>query len=362
MPETRQRLRDFISYGLLGLVAFGHREDVIDEDLYEFMCFFKWGYIERAIDHDIVHDRINRWAQQLRQPLLARTLCVALWSHIRKPERWNGGAGPPVQYVNLRKTLVVPTPRLHEHWWCIPWTSSIPLLNEDYHSLSSTTYAVVVIDEASRIPMGVWFSPFPLTPADYGLALYTASWHPDYPDYPIRGIPEVLHLPAEESADSWNDIRCAMEWADSDVRTTPIQQSYAHLPISTENAMEMAVAALLTRQGGIRAQTAVSITLQTWHDTYFSQHRSVPVPPTLLERGVANYGLATPVAGWLLPIHGHVETRHEGFVDGQRFFAAPHGEVSTHPWNKRVFPVRQSTHQYQSFIENGFTIIHVKED
>lgn len=370
LPTTRHHLRDFLSRGLFGLIAVADRDSVVHSEVLEFMKCLKWGYIPGVANQTAVYEQVNAYAEMLQQPIIARTLFHALWNSLAVPQRWHGGAGPPLDTVRQRKTMVVPVPRLHEQWVCIPWDAPIPLIGYDQHPISQHTYAVVVLDTASRLPMGIWYSPQPLTAEDYGLALYTAIWHPTYPEYPVRGIPEHIVLPKQRIVTEWMDIRRAFAWSvtrlsdgqsKDDDEDYPKQQAWTEYTLIVDGIMKATMAEFLTRQQTLFAPTIYYDTFHCWDTQFFSQHRRVPLPLRLAMRGVSNYGTSTPIAGWLLPVVDRVESRVGGYVENGTLHSFDALQDTYKLWNKRTFPFRYPSDVPVVFLENGTRIIATVE-
>lgn len=75
-------------------------------------------------------------------------------------------------------------------------TLHLPIAASSCSTASAVSHLLLLVDLGSQLPTGVWVSAHPPGSAEVGLVLFQAIWHPGALDWPLRGVPEVLQVPA----------------------------------------------------------------------------------------------------------------------------------------------------------------------
>ena len=94
--DARARLRDFLTYGILGLLPRTTRVRAIDPRLFAWLEMMKLGSLDGAVMWPAIARQLHIYAQHLRIPTPAEQISRSLYSSITKPRYWHGGKGKAV--------------------------------------------------------------------------------------------------------------------------------------------------------------------------------------------------------------------------------------------------------------------------
>lgn len=302
-PEaTRDRLRQLITYGGLGVVPKKDWATALDSRLVDYIHLITMGHVRGSVDLNALQIQVNQYATMLGYPAVSRQLLNTLFFSLPKPRRWNGGTGEATARTRQRATLTVTkVPLLHECWSILSFAWQLPLINEAHHHYSDTAYVVLVMDMAAHIPMGCWVSPTPPTSETVGLAVYQAVWHPFRKPWPIYGIPNTLEIETA-LADDLTPIHASAAWLLCTVKTV---DHVARRPIAWLADLERHGATMIRQRFETPTAQQVQQYLLDWlRTTCYPNHRSAQVPATLRKQGVVHPAWNSPAAGWLLPSCG----------------------------------------------------------
>jgi hypothetical protein len=109
---------------------------------------------------------------------------------------WHSGESESVAQVSKRVTLnVSKVPRIHHIWQVVIVQLPIPVVDDSRRVLSERCFVLLVVDDASQLPIGLWVSAGEPSTAELGLALYQSIWHPGALDWPLHGSPENILIP-----------------------------------------------------------------------------------------------------------------------------------------------------------------------
>ena len=349
-PTARARLRDLITYGPIGLLRRTAWPEVIDSRLFARIELLKVGFLDGVVKPSALVSDINALAQQLQLAPLSPQLILSLFNSIPKQRRNHGGDAEILRGIHQRATLVSARPRLHHTWLVLPLRLDFPQSAAHPHLQRATFFAVLVVERATRLPMGCWVSPTEPDTACIGLALYDAIWHPARLDWPLRGIPEVIQLAASFRHLSLDDIRRAA----SDLRANvelldhqPLSKSGLVLRLRREGVQQIAAR---LRTGVIGAQSIYEAVLDWLMGAAFAHHRAPLVRRRFREHGVALPGHQTAAAGWLLPIHGAAKSQRNAVSIGPRTYAD--AAIRIDPGQR--LPYRRFPYFYKSYEDGIF--------
>ncbi|HEX6291730.1 MAG TPA: hypothetical protein VFZ66_21270 [Herpetosiphonaceae bacterium] len=344
---ARYYLRNLITYGSIGMLPISEWASAIDERIAEFLRFAKLSRPDGTLNWELLLSQLQVYAVAcgIKHAKISRHIAIVLDNNTPKPRRWHGGTGPNVATVRQRATLVLSTvPQLHKTWALHIAELKLPLRDIQGYHISNTCSAVVVLDSSSDLPVGCWVSRNSPQAAELGLALYEAIWHAGaiagLPEWVMRdeleqvvelnnwllhGSPEQILLPdtvVKVVADC-SDLQHASNYLMAEIGTFhPRPQS--KYPIIEDIEYETGAYILeLWRSKSVTIGQAQQ-GLLTWLRTrYFPQHRVVPIPKALRDRGFALPAHRSPAAGWLLPPTKHVKTIRNGVIDGAVLYRSP---------------------------------------
>ncbi len=185
-PDARSRVRDLITYGPVAVLAKGERLKAIDSRYLAYLELLKFGHLDGTIRRARLRDLVNRYGELYNLPPLSLELLLALFNMLPRPRRWHGGEGLDVGGVAQRAAPVQQRPQLHRSWLIVAVRLDLQLTG----SKAAHCWALVVIEEATQLPMGGWLSEGTPGPVEIGLALYDAIWHPSQLVWPRNGSHE----------------------------------------------------------------------------------------------------------------------------------------------------------------------------
>lgn len=308
---ARYYLRNLITYGSIGMLPISEWASAIDERIAEFLHFAKLSRPDGTLNWDLLLSQLQAYAVAcgLKNAKISRQIAIVLYNNTPKPRRWHGGTGPSVATVRQRATLVLSSvPQLHKTWALHIAELKLPLKNIQGYQISNTCSAAVIIDSSCDLPGGCWISCNPPQPAELGLALYEAIWHPgaiaglpewvmvdelrqvvELNNWPLHGSPEQILLPdtVVKVVTDCSDLQHASQYLMAEIGTFHPRPQSKH-PIIEDIEYEAGAYVLeLWRSKSVTLEQAQQ-GLLTWLRTrYFPQHRVVPVPKALRDRGFA---------------------------------------------------------------------------
>jgi hypothetical protein len=229
---------------------------------------------------------------------------------------------------------------------------NLPVAASPFSAASETSHLLLVVDLGSQLPTGLWVSAHPQGSAEVGLALFQAIWHPGALDWPLRGAPEVLQVPASlrtagggdflEHAAAWLCMQVqvvADEAQATTLRKLPILQALidAFALVGLDEIQRNRAGRTLTVKD---AQDAVLGWIRT-SEVGFAHH-TPGLPDTAAQQsGYAAPAFDTPAAGLLLPITGEATTVRDGVVANERRYASSYFRSEPgHTVAYRAFPYR----------------------
>jgi hypothetical protein len=209
-------------------------------------------------------------------------------------------------------------------WLIVLAKIKLRLIDSSGGQLSDICYVLLVLDEATERPMGGWVSPYPPGLQEVGLALYVSIWHPWFPDWPIRGIPETVRIPSTLATNnrSLRDLRQAAGWLLMEIDYTQEQTwkgpRYEDDP-NFEDRLKVFgpqhVQQLFEAPRVTCAQAQQGILHYLLHDKEaFPHHTPAPIRQKYLDMGLCMSGYDSPAAGWLLPVQGVTRTQEGGVI------------------------------------------------
>jgi hypothetical protein len=346
--DVRTLLRDFITYGLLGLLPRAVRVHAIYEPLVSWLALIKWGRLPGSVPWLEVVRQANRYGEQLGLPgSFSPQLARSIFNSIAKPDYWHGGQGDAVAQVRQRATVTADDiPRLHRAWLLVHVPLPLPFVTPGGIQIRDSMHLLLVCDQESELPMGGTVSLHPPGEREVGLAVYQAIWHPGGQNWPLHGIPETLQVPQELAVNGLHDLHKAASYLLMEIDThrkqpqNGLKKIKAMLrAIRTEGTTYLAdILSPDERTGG-----TVINTLLTWLDErYFPDHTSAPVWESVRRYGVSMPGHTTPAAGWLLPVVGEAEMTAQCVIYQGLQYSSPH--IAYEPGQK--VPVRSYPHYY----------------
>jgi hypothetical protein len=343
--DARALIRDFITYGLFGLLPRTVRVRAIYQPLVSWLALIKWGRLPGSVPWLQVVEQLNSYREQLGLPgSFSPQLTRSIFNGISKPAYWHGGQGDAVAQVRQRATVTADEiPRLHKTWLLAPVQMPLAVGDGD----PQLWHGLLVFDRESQLPMGVCFSKHQPGMREVQLALYDAIWHAGDFGWPLHGIPETIQVPQGLAANGLHDLEQAAAFLLADIDT---QYKKPWLGLKT---VKQVMDDVRKRGGGtinrilgghdnVQAGQIMQVILSWLKRTSFPGHNPARVPESLRKHRVAMPGYDTPAAGWLLPVTDEVETVKGGvWYQGARY---------TSPWFQSVPGQRYSCRTYPFYI------------
>jgi hypothetical protein len=319
--DAQARLRDFLTYGVLGLLPRGQWQDVLDARLVSWLNLIKLGRLDGTVRWGPLTQQLHRYAAELGLPPPSHQVVRALFRSLPKPRYWHGGKGPAMYGIRQRATLVLHSrPRLHATWLVVTFIVKLRLsglTEERYHML-------LVVDDESELPVGGWLSKHQPGSREVALALYQAIWHPGMTQWPLHGMPEVIRVPAALVRDGIDDLQRASEYLlarleiidkislEGRTRIRQIRRALQDVAAPTVRAQ--------SQTQPIEEAVALRVLLEWLIPRCFPDHHAARVPAAVRAYNVSMPGYDTPAAGWLLPRTTSGETDTAGIlVRGNRY-------------------------------------------
>jgi hypothetical protein len=377
--EGRTLLRQFITYGGIGLLSKGQWWDLLDDRVVRVLAFYKLGFPAGTTNWPAVLARTQEYAASLDLVPPSSQVAKAVFNSINKPVRWHGGDGPTVRQVRQRQTLMLQAPRLHETWMVLPGKQRLNLhiVDEAQRLLSDTCHALLVFDTAIERPVGFWLNITQPRSPEVGLLLYQAIWHPGALTWPLRGVPQCIEIPEMLVADGTQYLERAARSLLSKIEVITrrkMDYTLSKMPYAAKLMKNLANHApdyirRKTGQNSVTLQQAMDA-LRTWlhidkiaridphQPAYpradcFPHHNAPDVPASVAQYGVALPGHHFQAAGWLLPVAEHQATTirdaivFRGLIYGDIGFQSEPG----HTLNVRLFPYWYRNMQQSLFVE-----------
>ena len=221
---------------------------------------------------------------------------------------------------------------------------------------SRTCYVLLVLDHDSSLPVGVWTSKHEPGPSEMGLALYQAIWHVGRLDWPLRGGPGLVKVPASLIAqvDNLPDVRRAAECLLVGVDTYKDERRWRGEPIvqQLQGAAADAVYAYTSRPYA-SCQEVQDAVLAWLHQAVFASHNPAEIPKSFWSTGYAMPGYDSPAAGWLLPrANDSIRSVRNGVMRGDMLYTNSGFSIEPgHTLSYRMFPYVYSGTQRGLFLE-----------
>ncbi len=293
--DARQRIRDTLTYGFLGLLPRSVWNTLLDPHLQTWLELIRYGHPERALLWGTVYKTAQLLCHTYNLECPHSQIVYALFNAIPKPRYWHGGKGLMVFKVHQRMPFgQTKRPRLHYRW--LITTMALPFPKQK-------RYGVFIFDEETQLPLGWWVSDAVPTSREVQLALFEAIWHPSIGQYPIRGIPQSLVL-----SSAWlthnNDFHQIARWLMLSLIPRPIvslrgkrriSATLTHLRAWIAEYADIEDSALIQRRIGEYFMTSV-----------FGHHRQTVPRKRIRQHGVIMTGIQSCGAGWCLPVQGLV--------------------------------------------------------
>jgi hypothetical protein len=340
--DARVRLRNFLTYGLIGLLQRWRWDDVIDARIMSWLRLIKLGRLDGTVDWARLYQQVEQYARLLDIPIPAPQIIRALFNSIPKPRYWHAGKGFAVDGIRQRATLILfGRPRFHAVWLVI----TFPLVLKLSPGKPQRYYMILIIDEGSELPMGGWLSADPPISREVSLALYQAIWHPGLIEWPLHGIPEVIRISKDLVSDGIEDLQRASEYlmAQLDIVDKISLEGRAKIRQMRDGLKKTAAKLLKPHDelATIPIGVALQALLQWLIPQYFPNHRVADVPLFIRRCNVAMAGHDTPAAGWLLPTTGTVDLVTSGIVlsHGERYRSRVLTAAPGQQLMRREFPV-----------------------
>jgi hypothetical protein len=363
-PTARQLIRQLGWYGGMGMLLKPDWFSILDEQIIDYIHLIKQGRTRGTVDFGALQQQANILASGLGLPALSMQVIRGVFNGLPTTEKYNSGVGPVVDGLHKRYTRIT-FPRLNENWLVVPTELALPIVNEMGKHISDVCFVTLIIEQGAERAMGCWISTNPPGSAEVALALYDAIWHSWTVDWPIKGIPERLHIPSSFADHDLCDMHRAAQALMIEVDDT--QATVWHGPRNRGNTDPAAnapdVVAQLRLQGPdiVRkhhesdrvtiAQARQSILEWLCSDEWFPHHSPVPVPDTW---PLALPGWRCPAAGWLLPTTGMVRRVTGGIRDGDEFYPTSVFDGETVDMLvKRAFPVFYERMEPGLFVESS---------
>jgi hypothetical protein len=224
------------------------------------------------------------------------------------------------------------TPWLHRVWRLFHIPLNLPIAASSFSAASETSHLLLVVDLGSQLPPGLWVSAHPPGIPEVGLALFQSIWHPGALDWPLRGAPEVLQVPASLLTPENETLTHAAEWLHMKVQVVPdVKQATTlkKLPILQALLDNLAFVGLdeIRRGNGGQPLTVKDVqdAVLGWIRTSeagFAHHTPGLDDPVPVMYGVTTPAFQTPAAGFLLSVSGEAQTVNNGVLVDDRFYAS----------------------------------------
>lgn len=352
ISEARQRLRNLITYGALGLLSHKQRLETVDARLISHLYFHKLAHLEGTLNWQRLFQLSTQYANQLGVPPLSQQVAHGIFNSLEKPRYWHGGIGEATATARQRATLVLDAPRLHQSWLLIPVQLRLSLINSSGYPVVDICHVLLVIEGATNRPMGCWTSENKPGSAEIGLALYQAIWHPGAYDWPLRGTPEVLHVPLSLKKQWSAELDQAMSFLMTTVQFVP-NRYWSKLEIIKH--LTTVGPRVIHQRAGMKSLTverAQAHVLDFLRTSWFSGHDGSPLPAQFRRPGLSMPGHDAPAAGWLLPPTGEAQTIRNGVVDRANIYTHPQFSIQSGiVLRKRSFPFPYDDAEPGIFIE-----------
>ncbi|MBA3471419.1 MAG: hypothetical protein H0T53_17420 [Herpetosiphonaceae bacterium] len=336
--NARFRIRNVLTYGILGLIPRNLWYDLIDQRLLSWLKLIKFGHHDESFMWSEIYARAVEYCDTYDIPHYASPLLQSLFNSIPKRRHWHGGKGLVTLNVHQRIPLsVTKRPRLNAEWLIFP----IPL-NLAIAAHSDQSYLTLVADSETQLPLGGWLSPQKPTQQEVGLALYQAIWHIGAVDFPIRGIPKTIKFPSTLIGSEWADLQRAAHFLMTGLEDVPnwSLRGKRHLQEFITALRAWATQKQADLSEPFLAPVAAFRELMGWiEDHSFPFHRQNPAPASLRSTGHALPGFDTPAAGWLLPVVGSATVHRRHIVIDQQSYPVPPSIVDGTIVNYRRLPV-----------------------
>ncbi len=381
--QARARLRALGDYGGIGLLPKRDWPDALDPRLVSYIYFLKFGPISGTLSEAVMLMLVNAYTEEIGVPAISMQIARAIFSTQVKERRWNGGVGDSMIGVRQRPSLKLSkTGLLNLIWRLIPVRLNLQIAKSADSRASGDCYAIIVLELSSQRPVGCWVSVDPFHIEQVGLALFQAVWHPGIPDWPLRGLPNIIQIPrslvAGESVEAIERaayrMHAKVQVVDDDTKRALLRKlAYA------ENLLQQLIpfdgCAFIREKANSRPLPIryVQDRLMEWlrfgrrTDTSpgcFPNHRSPDVPLAFRKNGFTLPAHDNSAAGWLLPVVDTTKTVRDGvrfndrLYSGPSFRAEPGVEVKI-----RTFPYRYSLMPQSIFVErNGGRLVYLTID
>jgi hypothetical protein len=348
--DGANRLYQVRTYGGIGFIPKDQWLSLIDARLLALLKFYKFVRIEGRLNVPQAVQQVNRYAHQLGLTPLSAQLAKALNGAIAKPRRWNGGESDRTATVRKNATVVLPgTPWLHRVWRLFHIPLNLPIAASSFSAASETSHLLLVVDLGSQLPPGLWVSAHPPGIPEVGLALFQSIWHPGALDWPLRGAPEVLQVPASLLTPENETLTHAAEWLQMKVQVVPdVKQATTlkKLPILQALLDNLAFVGLdeIRRGNGGQPLTVKDVqdAVLGWIRTSeagFAHHTPGLPDRNSQQQGYAAPAFDTPAAGLLLPVVGNAVTVRDGIMVHERQFGGAYFRSNPgHTVVYRAFP------------------------
>jgi hypothetical protein len=324
------RLYDIWTYGAVGFIPRTEWLTLVDARLLALLKLYKFGRIEGRLVLGYALCVMNSYAQMLGQPAISVHLARALLALLTKPGRWNSGESEKLAAVRKRAGIVLPgVPWLHRVWRII--VLPVPLrIAESYYSPAGECWLIVVIDLGSQFPVGCWVCAHKPKARDAKLALFQAIWHPGAIDWPLRGIPEVIQVPASVVGSDAEEMRATAHWLLASfqiVEDTSQRPLLAKMTDTTAFLRELMMVGLNQLRRSTQQHEFTVKEVQDWVLKWLRESRTCfgTARPALSDiariYGFAAPGFDTQAAGLLLPVVGTAVTARNVVLVGERRYA-----------------------------------------
>lgn len=322
--------RNLVISGLIGLIPKQQWASLVHQEIWNYLWMLKIGRVEDTVSMAALTAQINRDTQARNLPRLPKHIITTLFQHFPKDHYYNSGNIPRLVGVPQRRALkLMGVDRLHEHWLVIPLELPMQLVDPSQRPLGATCTALMVIDQGGATPVDLWVTDQPVTTSDIGLALYAAIFHPTSRRWPLRGIPEHIHVPSpfheapalQRAAHLLLAGLHPLTALETHLRDFPairqlihaLQQHYQPPLVAGRYRTPPPHATILQASQDIRTWVAA---------TCFDAHQVKQAPPRFRTHGVDLPGHTTAAAGWLLPAVGQTTTIRNGVAWERRTYGA----------------------------------------
>jgi hypothetical protein len=330
--DARTFIREIAARGALGALHDWRR--AAPQPILSYIQLVKDGHLAGTVRDANLHRQVVTLATSLGLPTPPLQIVSKMYTGLPKTHRTNSGDGPVVDHVKKRKTKTVEGRRLHKEWLVVPITISLGLIDPAGQLLSERCFVLLVLEQATERFVGCWASPHEPGLREVGLALWVSIWHPWFPHWPIRGIPEIVRVPSSlrNVNRSLRDLQQAAAWLlmDIDVTQETVWSGprYKDDPDVVDRLRVFGpghVRQLFETQRVTCAQAQEGLLHYLLHDKEaFPHHTPAPIRQEYLDVGLWTAGYDSPAAGWLLPLQGITRVQAGGVViDGVRY---------TNPW------------------------------